>query len=318
MNIADTHASAKLRYLTHILVLLVIGAGLVLTYANIPEFVRARKKLFVHAIGVMTTRAVVFDSYLDDKGLSAIHYRGIIPRPNLSFEAERIAGEYHDRSGRRRCQRVFFSVYEQPSVGRIVGSRNRPEIMDFDEEVHHLGIRSRSFFDDIAILYKGSSNPPNPNIRSVGRLVGFLRSIGRSLGLGSQFVGSIGLGSRVVGQPLHLVDFALYLVQGLLQRLTTSIQRLTGETISPANLEPLQTREYCVSNQDEQASNLKAKFGVFPPLAAFISGYGLCGWGWWRLKTVSNRRQFAAGFGCLTGGFLIASLGLGTYLIIAV
>jgi hypothetical protein len=128
----------------------------------------------------------------------------------------------------------------------------------------------------------------------------------------------VGLLPGVIREPSRFANFTLHLVEGFLQRLVATIQSLASQPIRPAYLEPLQTSKNCVNDQDAQANYLKRKFGVFAPAVAFFVGWGVCGWGWWRLKNVNNWRQFIAGFGCLLLGFVFACFGLGIFLVIAV
>jgi hypothetical protein len=79
----------------------------------------------------------------------------------------------------------------------------------------------------------------------------------------------------------------------------------------------LERREYGIDDQDTQAKKLKAKFHIFTPIASFFVGWGISGWGLWRLRRGSNWKHLGWGFGALVTGFCIAYFGLGLYVIIA-
>lgn len=140
------------------------------------------------------------------------------------------------------------------------------------------------------------------NVGPIASFKDFLRNVSRSLSLSRKLVCSL--------------DLQLHFLQGLIKRLSVVIESLSSQAIRPSNLEPLQARENGIGDQDSQAAYLKSKFGVFTPLVGFLFGWGICGWGWWRLTRVSNGRQFVWGFMSLICGFLIACFGLGIFVIV--
>jgi hypothetical protein len=65
----------------------------------------------------------------------------------------------------------------------------------------------------------------------------------------------------------------------------------------------LQTREYGVSNQDDETYYLKTKFGVFAPFAGLIAGWMIAVWGWWRMRRCASRWQLTSGITAPVLGF---------------
>ena len=149
-----------------------------------------------------------------------------------------------------------------------------------------------------------------------GRIGGLL--IGSSLVRSSvrQILSFVSLPPGVVGEPTHLINLPLHFAEGLLQLFVISIQRFAGQAVSPSYLNPLQTGKHRVNDQDEQSKYLKAKFGVFAPAIVVFFGWVVCAWGWWRLKTLANGRQFFYGLSDLIGGFALSCCSLGVLLII--
>jgi hypothetical protein len=104
-------------------------------------------------------------------------------------------------------------------------------------------------------------------------------------------------------QAIRGVSLTLHLQESLSEGILAPIQSSLGQVISSTNLVPLQISEDRVTDQDDDARNLKAKFGVFAPFAGFFVGCFSAGWGLWRLRRCANGRQFALGTCALIGGF---------------
>jgi len=84
--------------------------------------------------------------------------------------------------------------------------------------------------------------------------------------------GTVCLLPGLSGQFVHLVNLPLHSFESLLQSVFASIQCFSGQSISPSDLKPLETRKCRVTDQDQQADYLKPKFGVLPPFAGFLPG----------------------------------------------
>lgn len=159
----------------------------------------------------------------------------------------------------------------------------------------------------------GESLQPCSNIGPSSRFVGLSSSLGtldRSFGLIEGIVGKLvrtsGLCSRVSGQTVGGIDLQLHLIHRLMKCLIAGVQGLSSEAISPSNLRPLKSRKDGVNAQDDQADYSRAKFGVFPPVAGLILGWGACGWGVWRLRRGKGWRNFTFGATMIVGRFTMA------------
>jgi hypothetical protein len=111
----------------------------------------------------------------------------------------------------------------------------------------------------------------------------------------------------IFGQGVSRVyshNLGLHLSKGLTQGFAIAIQSPRSQLVRVPNLQPLETRKPRISEQEQDAEYLQAKFGVFPPFVCAFLGICLCWWGLWRLRRCTNGRQFAAGFAALGGGFV--------------